>query len=307
LKITTITAAFAAAAAGAAAVIGAPSAFADDLETQTLGEQAELVNGDVTQSWTVSNLKTSTDVIPYPVRGTLWEATATDEAVRGNVTPIVSNLNARARSGETYRALFQVATPQGVNPSTLAQGQKTTGKVYFDVTGDTPDSVVYNAGGNDVALWVQPPPSSTGQSGRSWPTTGGGAATTPAEGTAAGAEAVSVPPAEGTAATEGTPGAPGTTLPTGSQGTPITPGSQGTPITPNTQGTTPVPAGEQGTPVPAGNQGTPVPAANQGTPAPAGSQGTPAAAGSQGTPAVSAPAGNQPVIPPVVVVAPPSA
>jgi hypothetical protein len=36
--------------------------------------------------------------------------------------------------------------------------KKTTGKVYFDVTDDTPDSVVYNAGGQDLLVWVQPPP-----------------------------------------------------------------------------------------------------------------------------------------------------
>jgi hypothetical protein len=76
--------------------------------------------------------------------------TATDEALEGSATPIVSNLNARSKSGETYRALFQVATSEGVNPTTLAQGQKTSGKVYFDVTGDGPESVVYNAGGRDL-------------------------------------------------------------------------------------------------------------------------------------------------------------
>jgi Domain of unknown function (DUF1942) len=91
-----------------------------------------------------------TDRIPQPVAGTLWEATATDDAIEGSATPIVSNLNARARSGETCRVLFGVATPQGVNPATLPQGQETTGKVYFDVVGDSPDSVVYNAGDQDV-------------------------------------------------------------------------------------------------------------------------------------------------------------
>jgi len=49
-------------------------------------------------------------------------------------------------NGETYRVLFGAATPQGVNPATIAQGQQTTGKLYFDVTGAEPDSVVYNAG-----------------------------------------------------------------------------------------------------------------------------------------------------------------
>ena len=109
----------------------APTASADDSVIHSLGSPAELANGDIVQAWTVGDLKPSSDAIPYPVAGTLWEATATDHAIRGTVVPIVSNLNARARSGQTYRVLFGVATPQGVNPSTLPQGQKTTGKVYF--------------------------------------------------------------------------------------------------------------------------------------------------------------------------------
>ena len=105
----------------------------------------------------MTGLKPSSDTIPYQVRGTLWEATATDKAVAGSATPIVSNFNARAADGENYRALFQVATPQGVNPATIAQGQETSGKIYFDVTGPTPDTVVYNAGGRDVLVWDEPP------------------------------------------------------------------------------------------------------------------------------------------------------
>ena len=138
MKITTITCAFV--AAGAVGFLGAPTALAEGPTAAAIGSPAKLVDadGNVVQSWTITGLKTSSDVIPYPVAGTLWEATATDEAVMGGVTPIVSNLNARAGDGENYRVLFGVATPQGVNPATLAQGQKTTGKVYFDVTGAAP-------------------------------------------------------------------------------------------------------------------------------------------------------------------------
>ena len=164
------TNALAAAAATAAVgsiglVMGAPTAFAD-AAIQPFGSQGKLVDGagNVIQQWTITDLKVSSDVIPHQVNGTLWEATATDEAVLGGVTPIVSDLNARARSGQTYRVLFGAATPQGVNPATLAQGQKTTGKVYFDVTGDTPDSVVYNAGGQDLLVWVGAPAPSQGGS-----------------------------------------------------------------------------------------------------------------------------------------------
>ncbi|MGB8407151.1 MAG: MPT63 family protein, partial [Mycobacterium sp.] len=145
----------AAVAVAAAAVVSAPLAWADDVAgtTAALGQAAQLVNGSTVQGWTITDLKPSTDVIPYAANGTLWEATATDEALQGGATPIVSNLNARAADGQNYRVLFGVATPQGVNPATLAQGQKTTGKVYFDVTGPAPQSVVYNAGSHDLLTW----------------------------------------------------------------------------------------------------------------------------------------------------------
>jgi hypothetical protein len=162
LKNNSRTTAFATAAtlitAGAIGVTSASTAAADessDVSSHGLGAQATLTNGDVVQGWTVSDLKPSADTISYPVQGTLWEATATDVAINGTVIPIVSNLNARTPSGQIYRVLYQVATPQGVNPATLAQGQKTTGKVYFDVTGDKPNGVVYNSGDRDLASWVQ--------------------------------------------------------------------------------------------------------------------------------------------------------
>lgn len=162
MKISQLTIAAAAALAisGAAGTAGMATAFAEaaqaaQVSANPLGSQARLENGDVVQAWTISDLKPSSDPIPYAVQGTLWEATATDEAVSGSVIPIVSNLNARAANGENYRVLFQVATPQGVNPSTLAPGQKTTGKVYFDVTGEAPTTVVYNDGERDLLAWSQ--------------------------------------------------------------------------------------------------------------------------------------------------------
>jgi len=80
------------ASAMAAGVAVAPSAAAEEAVTHHFGAGAELVNGTVVQEWTVTDLKPSSDVIPYPVAGTLWEATATDTAVEGSVIPIVSNL-----------------------------------------------------------------------------------------------------------------------------------------------------------------------------------------------------------------------
>ncbi len=286
----------------------APTASAEST-TQPFGSQGKLTNGDVVQGWTISDLKPSSDTISHQPVGTLWEATATDQAIEGSATPIVSNLNARASNGDTYRVLFQVPTSQGVNPATLGEGDKTSGKVYFDVTGPSPDSVVYIAGGEDLLTWVGAPAGASEAASPSPRTYQG----TPSPARAPAATAATP------AATAGTPAAAaGTPLPAGSAGTPLPAGSTGTPATAGTPAAaagTPLPAGSAGTPLPAGSAGTPLPAGSAGTPvpasAPAGSAGTPAApaalapapAGSQGTPAEGAPtpAGETP---PTVVLIP---
>lgn len=256
------------------------------VQTQALGSQGKLVDGAVVQGWTITNLKPSSDVIPFPVRGTLWEATATDQAIQGSATPIVSNLNARAADGQTYRSLFEVATAQGVNPSTLAQGQETSGKVYFDVTGASPDSVVYNAGGQDLLVWTQ----SASNSSTSSPSTSYGTDNTPAaaeapvteapEGTTAAPAATSTEAPEGTQATPLAEGSQGTPLPEGSQGTPVEP-AEGTPAQQPAQ-VAPAQQPAQGTPAQQPAEGAPAPAGTtEGVPQPAGSQGTPLPAGDQ--------------------------
>ncbi|OBB73325.1 MPT63 family protein [Mycobacterium sp. 852014-52144_SCH5372336] len=245
------------------------------VQTQALGSQGKLVDGAVIQGWTLTNLKPSSDVIPFPVRGTLWEATATDQAIQGSATPIVSNLNARAADGQTYRALFEVATPQGVNPSTLAPGQETSGKVYFDVTGASPDSVVYNAGGRDLLVWTQ----SASNTSTSSPSTSYGTDSSPAAAEAQVTEApegtTAAPAATSTEAPEGTQATP---LAEGSQGTPLPEGSHGTPVEPAEGAPAQQPA--QGAPAQQPAQGAPA-GTTEGVPQPAGSQGTPLPAGDQ--------------------------
>jgi hypothetical protein len=281
-------------AAAAVGIVAAPTSSAEDATTTTIGSQAKLVDGNVVQGWTVTDLRPSSDVIPYAVAGTLWEATASDEAIQGAATPIVSNLNARARSGQNYRVLFGVATPQGVNPATLGQGEKTTGKVYFDVTGDAPDAVVYSTGGNDVLAWVQaaPAPRQTG-TGTQWSpparsqTSPAPAATpaTPAPAAAAAPGTTPVPAASGTTPTPAATPAPaalGAPLPASAEavpGAPLPAGSQGTPL----------PAGSQGAPAAAAPEGTPIPASTATTPQPAGSQGTPATPVAPATPVTTVP------------------
>ncbi|PJK18869.1 MPT63 family protein [Mycolicibacterium goodii] len=317
MKISRLTIAAAAALAisAAAGTTGMATAFAEAAQAaqaaqaSPLGSPATLANGDVVQAWTISDLKPSSDPIPYAVRGTLWEATATDEAVRGSVIPIVSNLNARTAGGENYRVLFQVATPQGVNPSTLAQGQKTTGKIYFDVTGEAPTSVVYNDGERDLLTWSQtsssatsPRPAATG-SGTTVSTPARTMPVTPAA-PASNAPATELAPESPAVAPTGTapaaaPGAgaaatdiPGSTVPPLAED--ATPEQLGAPLPQDT-----VSPGESvGTPLPAAVQQAPAaPAAPAPAPA-APAPGAPEAPAAPPAPAATAPApGGAPAAP----------
>jgi len=47
-----------------------------------------------------------------------------------------------------------VGAPNGLNPAPIAQGNESTGTLYFDVTGAPPNGVVYNDGMQDVLMWT---------------------------------------------------------------------------------------------------------------------------------------------------------
>jgi hypothetical protein len=172
ISTTAVAAAATIATAGALGIAGAATASADTAladdypvvipfdnypVAQPFGTELTLVDADghIVQGWTIDDVRQSTDVVPWPVQGTLWESTATIKAIRGTVTPAVSNFNARATNGENYQVLALVATAEGVDPSTLGEGGESTGKLYFDVIGQEPNSVVYNAGGRDLLFWVK--------------------------------------------------------------------------------------------------------------------------------------------------------
>ncbi|WP_158166920.1 MPT63 family protein [Mycolicibacterium smegmatis] len=150
MKIAAASTATAAMALGAA-----PLAMA---ETEAgFGEAQDLVapTGD-TASVTVTDIALSSDQIPTEVEGQLYEATATIEAKEGTVTPVLSNFNARTADGQTYQAVYEVPASEG-NPEPLTEGASTTGKVYFDVKGEAPDSVVYSDVGSDEVIWTDDP------------------------------------------------------------------------------------------------------------------------------------------------------
>lgn len=134
------------------AVVTAAAAGAAPV-SESYGNQQKLSDptGTVT-AWTIDDLHPSTDTLPVPVNGTLYEATATVQAVQGTSTPVVTDFNARSTAGTDYRAV-PAPTATGVNPTPLQAGASNTGKIYFDVTGPAPESVVYRSGAQDLLIW----------------------------------------------------------------------------------------------------------------------------------------------------------
>jgi Domain of unknown function (DUF1942) len=138
------------------AVTSAPIATSAYPVNGKLGSELTMTDtvGQVVVGWKVSDLKTSSDAIPgYPVAGQLWEATATVNAIRGTVTPAISQFNARTDNGVDYRVLWQAAASNAISGATIPQGAQSTGKIYFDVTGPSPTTVAMNNGMEDLLIW----------------------------------------------------------------------------------------------------------------------------------------------------------
>jgi hypothetical protein len=151
----------AAVAVGMAAGTAVPASAANLIKTYGEPESLKDVYGNPMITYTVQGLRPSSDAVFH--NGQLYEANVTND---GGV-PIAALFNARAESGQNYRII----------------GGGIPGKIYFDVVGDTPNSVVYNDGVQDLLVWVSPKPISSGPpdvSGESTENIGG----LPAEGAA---------------------------------------------------------------------------------------------------------------------------
>ena len=156
MNTTAIKTAAATALTVALGLAAAPVASAAAPIVGTLGQALTMTDsvGQVQLSWTVSGLQPSADPMPgYQVAGKLWEATATVQAVRGPVTPAVSQFNAVAPNQAAYRVLWQVASPVNISGATIPQGATATGKIHFDVTGPAPTTVTMNNGMEDLLIW----------------------------------------------------------------------------------------------------------------------------------------------------------
>ncbi len=122
----------AAVAVGLAAGTAIPASAANNIKPYGVSESLEDVYGNPTITYTVQGLRPSSDAVFH--NGRLYEATVTTD---GGV-PVAALFNARAESGQNYRIV----------------GGAIPGKIYFDVVGDTPNSVVYNDGVQDLLVWV---------------------------------------------------------------------------------------------------------------------------------------------------------
>ena len=129
----------AAVAIGIAAGTVSPASAASNIKP--FGQPETLLDpatGFPTITYTVEGLNPSSDAVPH--NGQLYEAAVNVEA-RGAM-PIVTMFNARAQSEANYRVIAGTAP----------------GKLYFDVVGDVPNSVVYNDGVQDLLTWIPGPP-----------------------------------------------------------------------------------------------------------------------------------------------------
>ena len=121
-------------------VMAGPASAANNIKTYGEPESLKDVYGNPMITYTVQGLKPSSDAVFH--NGRLYAATVDFDGG----FPITPNFNARAQSGQNYRVI----------------GGGVPGKIYFDVVGDTPNSVVYNDGVQDLLVWVSPKPISSG-------------------------------------------------------------------------------------------------------------------------------------------------
>jgi Domain of unknown function (DUF1942) len=136
-----------------AAATVVPASAVDNI--QPFGKQElikDYLSGAPVIGYTVMDLKPSSD--PVPAAGRLFEATMKVDAPGGWATPMIPLFMARAENSQAYRVVANAPSPQALPGGAVPPGGSSTGKLYFDVVGADPNSVVYNDGIRDVLAWV---------------------------------------------------------------------------------------------------------------------------------------------------------
>ena len=152
MRITKLAGAVAATAIafGFGAVNAAPASATDNIKI--FGEQMRINYRPAVPmiGYTVTNFMPSS--APVGHNGTLYEATLTVQAFGSGVDPNIARFLTRAENGIGNPVI--VNAPGGIGGGQLQPGGSTTGKLYFDVFGEAPNSVVYNDGTRDILAWV---------------------------------------------------------------------------------------------------------------------------------------------------------
>ena len=152
MRITKLAGAVAATAVvfGFGAVNAGPASATDNIKI--FGEQMRINYRPAVPmiGYTVTNFMPST--APVGHAGTLYEATLTVQAFGSGVNPNIERFLTRAESGIGNPVILNA--PGGIGGGQLPPGGSTNGKLYFDVFGDAPNSVVYNDGTRDILAWV---------------------------------------------------------------------------------------------------------------------------------------------------------
>ena len=127
-----------------AGVTAAPAWATDSV--RVFGEQETLngPNGLPYIGYAVGKLAPSSDAVPH--NGTLYAAKLTIDGFGGSYPAFIERFGARAESVDFYPSIW---------------GASNAGKLYFDVVGDTPNSVVFIDGTRDLLAWVPGQPGST--------------------------------------------------------------------------------------------------------------------------------------------------
>ena len=128
---------------GLAGVTAAPAWAVDSVKVFGQQETLNGPNGSPYIGYAVGKLAPSSDPVPH--NGTLYAAKLVVDGFGANYPVFVERFGARSESGDLYPSIWGASNP---------------GKLYFDVVGPIPNSVVFTDGGRDLLAWVPGDPGS---------------------------------------------------------------------------------------------------------------------------------------------------
>lgn len=140
-------------AVGLGVAAATPASATDNIKP--FGDQARVKDytGAPLIGYTVTDFGPSSDAVPHG--GQLYAATLTVQTYGSEMNPQIQRFGARAQSGDFYPIL--VNAPGGFGGGPIGPDGSVTGRLYFDVVADVPNSVVYNDGMRDIIAWVPGP------------------------------------------------------------------------------------------------------------------------------------------------------